>query len=103
MQNVVGTVTQTGTTTTGSATVNGLTTSQLAVGMTVTGNGIPTNTTILSINSPTQITLSNNATVSGTNSLTFTGNGVSLTGLFNGVEVVHGLDLSGTSARSTAT
>ncbi|MEM3062313.1 MAG: hypothetical protein QW303_02020, partial [Nitrososphaerota archaeon] len=61
-----------GTTTSGSAVVTGLSqTSDLAVGMRVTGTGIPIDTRILSIDSASQITLTNNATASGTTSLTF--------------------------------
>ena len=64
--------TQNGTTTNASAIVTGLTdTSQLIVGMQVSGTGIPANTTIASINSATQVTLNNNATASGTVALTF--------------------------------
>lgn len=48
-------------------------TSDLAVGMHVTGSGIPASTKIESIDSPTQITLDQNATASGTSvSLSFT-------------------------------
>lgn len=63
---------QTGTTTNGSAVVTGLTdTSQLIVGMEVSGTGIPGGATISSINSATQVTLSANATASGTVPVTF--------------------------------
>lgn len=64
--------TQTGTTTNGSAVVTGLTdTSQMIVGMEVTGTGIPGSTTILTVDSATQITLDANATADGSPSLTF--------------------------------
>jgi autotransporter-associated beta strand protein len=61
-----------GTTATGSPVITGLSnTADLAVGMTVTGTGIPANATIASINSPTQITLSANTTANGTPTLAF--------------------------------
>jgi len=63
---------QTGTLTAGSAVVTGLSdTSQLIVGMAVSGTGVPASTTILSVDSSTQITMSQNATASGAQSLTF--------------------------------
>ena len=56
----------TGTTTTGSPTVTNITnTAGLFKGMTVSGTGIPLNTQILSVDSLTQITLTNNATAAG--------------------------------------
>jgi hypothetical protein len=65
-------ITRNGTTTSGSKVVTGLSgTSDLAVGMAVSGTGIPSGATISSIDSGTQITLSANATASGTNPLTF--------------------------------
>ena len=68
-----GTTVYTGNTTNGSPVVTNLSsTLQLAPGMTVTGNGIPAGTTIQSVDSATQITLSNNATRTGaTVALTF--------------------------------
>jgi hypothetical protein len=45
----------------------------LASGMTVSGTGIPLGTTILIVNSSTQFTLSQNATVSGAQTLTISG------------------------------
>jgi hypothetical protein len=64
--------TQDGTTASGSAVVTGLTdTSQLAVGMEVSGVSIPANTTIQSIDSASQVTLDQNAISTSTNSLTF--------------------------------
>jgi hypothetical protein len=66
---------QTGTTTSGNATVTGLSNSALlAVGMSVSGTGIAPNTTIASITNATTIVLSQNATASGSPSLTFTTN-----------------------------
>src|ERR1019366_991783 len=53
----------TGSTTNGSAVITGLaSTTSLTAGMSVTGNGIPAGATILSVNSPTSVTLSTNAT-----------------------------------------
>lgn len=67
----------------GSPTVNGFTTtSQLKNGMSITGTGIPTNTTISSVIDNTSITISNNATASTT--------GVSLVFTVNISEVVNG-------------
>lgn len=64
----------TGTTTASSAIVTGLSsTAALRVGMTILGTGIPTDTYVQSIDSSTQITMTQNATASGTPSLTFTG------------------------------
>ncbi|HNL11343.1 MAG TPA: hypothetical protein PKM44_12575, partial [Turneriella sp.] len=65
-----------GTTTSGSAVVTGLSsTSDLAAGMHVRGvAGIPASTTIASVDSATQVTLSANATASGVTLLDFTRN-----------------------------
>jgi hypothetical protein len=64
--------TQDGALTSSSAVVTGLTdTSQLIAGMEVTGTGIPASTTLSSIDSASQVTLSQNATAGGTQSLTF--------------------------------
>jgi autotransporter-associated beta strand protein len=62
-----------GNTTTNNAVITGLsTTTDLAVGMTVTGTGIPANRTITSINSATQITLNGTVTTGASpTSLTF--------------------------------
>jgi hypothetical protein len=71
---VVATVTEvlTGSTTNASAVVTGISsTAGLRAGDAVTGTGIPVSTTILSVNSSTQVTLSANATATGTPSLTF--------------------------------
>jgi hypothetical protein len=63
---------QTGTTTNGSAVITGLTdTSQLIVGMKVSGTGVGAAAAISSIDSATQVTLSVNSTANGTNTITF--------------------------------
>ncbi len=60
-----------GTLSTGSASVTGISsTTGLAVGESITGAGIPNGTTILAINNSTSITLSANATVNGSRTLT---------------------------------
>ncbi len=62
----------TGTTTSGSASVTGLSsTSGLAPGMIVSGTGIAAGSVILTVDTASSITLSANATASGSNSLTF--------------------------------
>lgn len=62
---------QNGTLTNGSAVVTNLSdTSQLVTGMSITGTGIAGGTTISTIDSSTQITMSANATASGVQSLT---------------------------------
>ncbi|MBN8220432.1 MAG: hypothetical protein J0L53_05885, partial [Spirochaetes bacterium] len=64
-----------GTTSAGSPNVTGLaSTTDLAVNMLVSGAGIPAGTTIASIVSGSQITLTNNATSGGTPTLTFKSN-----------------------------
>lgn len=65
---------QTGTTTDGSAVVTGLsdTSSFVADDWQLTGTGIPTETYIESVDSATQITMSNAATASGSVTLSFT-------------------------------
>lgn len=61
-----------GTTTTSSAVVTALSsTASLAVGMPVTGTGIPAGATISTVDSATQVTLSTAATATGTVTLTF--------------------------------
>ena len=66
----------TGTTTSGRATVTGIfSTSGLFAGLSVTGTGIPANTQIQSVDSQTQVTLTNSATASGTISITPVGTG----------------------------
>lgn len=74
-------VTDSGDTTTGSAIVTNLTdTSSMYAGMSVEGTGIPASTTILSVDSATQITLSANATATNTGvAMTFAGSLDSIT------------------------
>ncbi len=63
----------TGTLTNGSPSVTGLSrTVGLVVGSAISGTGIPANTTIQSINGTTSITISNNATATGSESLSVT-------------------------------
>lgn len=72
--NLTTTTTSTSATTNGSAVVTGLTSSAYRyVGQSVTGTGIPASTTIASVDSVTQVTLSANATATGTPTLTFYG------------------------------
>lgn len=74
----------TATTTNGASGVGGfISTSQLTVGMYVSGTGIPANTTILSITNNNTIIISNNATASNV--------GISLTFTYNIQETVQGL------------
>lgn len=62
-----------GDTTSASAVVDGISdTSLIDVGMEVTGTGIPAGTTVDSVDSGVQITLSQNATAIGTSALTYT-------------------------------
>ena len=64
--------TRTGTVTTSAKTVTGLSsTTDLVVGMTVTGAGIAASSTIASVESATQITLNNTPTLAGSPTLTF--------------------------------
>jgi len=67
-------VSLTGTTTSGSAVVTGLssTASLAADTFAVTGNGVPSDTYISTVDSGTQITMTQNATATGSQSLTFT-------------------------------
>ena len=62
------------TTASGDATVTTASTAELKVGMTVTGTGVPGSTTIASITNSTTFELSQNASGSGTNTLTYGGN-----------------------------
>ncbi len=65
--------TQQATITSSSTTVTGMTyTSDLSDGMSVTGDGIPVNTTIFDIPSSTSVILSNAATLSESSTLIFT-------------------------------
>lgn len=64
--------TQSGTLTSGSAVVTNLSNTALLTGaVSVSGTGVPLNTFVASIDSATQLTLSQNATASGTQSLAF--------------------------------
>ena len=68
-----GPITLNGSLTSGSATVTAISsTASLAIGMAVAGTGISGGTTILTVDSSTQITLSANATTTATEALTFT-------------------------------
>jgi hypothetical protein len=64
-------VTQSGSLTINSPVVTGLTTSALAGAVSVSGTGIPAGAYVLSVDSASQVTLSANATVAGSQSLTF--------------------------------
>lgn len=86
-----GSFSQVGTLTTSSNAVSGLTgTSGMVVGMQVSGNGIPANTTIASIVDATDITLNNNATITGAITLTFTSVNIQ-SGILNSTITVTGL------------
>lgn len=64
------TIQQSGARTNGSPVITGLSdTSNMRAGMPVSGTGIPSSTTITTVDSGTQITLSQNATSSGTNTI----------------------------------
>lgn len=63
-------LTSTGTATSGSNSITGVTANKAAPGMTITGTGIPANTQVTAV-SGTTITISNNATSSGSNTYTF--------------------------------
>jgi hypothetical protein len=65
-------VVQTATLTSGSPVVTGLTTPALAGAVLVTGTGIPPGTFVASVDSASQVTLTQHATASGSESLTFT-------------------------------
>lgn len=66
------TIVRSGNTTSGSAVITGLSqTSDLVAGMALSGANIPGNTTIVSVDSASQVTVSANATATGTDSLTF--------------------------------
>lgn len=65
---------RTATVTSGSAVLTGLSaTADLSIGLSAVGTGIPINTTIASIDSSTQVTLSANATAGGSPTITFGG------------------------------
>jgi microcystin-dependent protein len=66
------TTTRSGTLTTGTPNVTGMaSTKDIRVGCPVEGSGIPAGTTVAAVVSPTALTLSQNATLSGTQNLTF--------------------------------
>lgn len=68
------TVTSNASITAGSNVVTGIySTERIQVGWTVTGTGIPAGTTVTSVDSPTQVHISNAATATGTVTLTFNG------------------------------
>jgi hypothetical protein len=98
-------ITDSGTLTAGSAVVTGIDTRYLTSGMTVVGAGIPADTTIASIDSPGQLTLSLNATAGGAGNLTFTGFGTVVRtqqgALKNGWLSITGLDTSELSTGMT--
>ena len=90
-----------GTLVSGSAIVTGIVdTSLIDVGMEVTGAGIPAGTTVQSIDSATQVTLTNNATVTATNALTYTTSDADL--LFNDNNFSVGSTISIQSGSITA-
>jgi hypothetical protein len=64
-------VTQTGMLTSGSPVITGLSTAAIAGAVGVTGNGIPFKTFVLSTDSATQVTLTQKATLSGQQPLSF--------------------------------
>jgi len=69
---VLPTATQSGTLSNGSPTVTGLSNTSLLLGaLAVSGTGIPSGTFVYSVDSATQVTLTQNATTSGAESLTF--------------------------------
>ena len=103
---IAGTFTLSCTTVLNSATVSTAATSKLAVGMTITGTGIPANSYIISIISSTQFSIGTNAevaalaTTSATNTMTFS---ASAAGGFVGSSQVNatkknGLTVSGGTA-----
>ena len=78
-QSAITQVTTTGTLTSGSAVVTGIPSTAAIVGaLGISGTGIPSGTYVYSIDSATQVTLSQNATANGSQSLTFTLEPVSL-------------------------
>lgn len=70
-------ISQSGTRTNGSPVITGLSdTTSMRAGMPVSGTGVPSSTTILTVDGATQITLSQNATSSGTNTVVVAPHGV---------------------------
>ena len=80
-------------------------TANLSGGMTVSGTGIPYGSTILSIISLTSISITQNATVSGTNTFTFSTNpnSIYLTTASYFSSAFNGLSISGTYIPSSTT
>lgn len=68
---------------------------RVVVGAAITGTGIPANTTVLSVDSLAELTMSNNATSAGTNTMTFTGKSVI-------AEAYCATDVFGTARRKAA-
>ncbi len=62
----------TGSTNSGSAVITMASTVGVSPGMTLTGTGIPANSFVVSVDSPTQLTLSQNATATAAGTITFT-------------------------------
>lgn len=99
--------TQSGTLTSGIKTITGLTdTSQLIVGMKVTGTNVGASAVISTIDSPTQVTVSVNSTGSGGSSITFKVAASTLLDIFvyqnSGNLKLEMLAWASTSARATA-
>lgn len=69
---------QTCTTVNGNTSITVVDSSKLVSGMSVSGTGIPSNTTISSITDSTTVVLSNSATADASNSLTFTATNISV-------------------------
>lgn len=85
----------------GSAVVQNIVdTTLIDTGMEVTGTGIPAGTTVLSVDSATQVTLSANATATATNALTYTTPDVDI--LFNDNNFSVGSTISISSGTITA-
>ena len=101
-------VTDTGTTTAGSAVITGLSnTANLAIGMYISMTGVPTNRWITSIDSATQITINNGASVTaGTNSASFGTSSprtLTLTGSNTGANTIAGILQNSTALPTTGT
>jgi len=87
-------ISRAGTLTNGSAVVTGLaTTSDLLVGMTVTGVGIPTGTTIVTIDSGTQVTLSHPAALAAAKDAQGLANSKVLYGMSDTSNLAPGMDV----------
>src|SRR3990170_2231461 len=105
---VISIVVNTVTTTSGSAIITAPATNNfigILKGATVTGTGIPASTTVLTWDSPTQITLSANATATGTSNLTFTNAkfaNVSAGALISGHGIPDGATVASVAANGTS-